>query len=160
MAAATVPLPTAVGPARTVTALWPGTVDALGLVGAETADLAGGRDTDLLHDLLGLDLAHAREGLEQGGDAEASDHLVVLGLLQHRGDLFATTTGGVLEAGLDGRALTACLGSLLECGSTLFGRERRKSHCDYLGSVRDRPPAPCRPDDWLDCSALGACSGR
>src|SRR5690606_34877141 len=104
----------------------------LRLVGAQTADLAGRGDADLLHDLGGLDLADARQGLEEGGDAQAADDLVRLGLLQHLLNLLAAVAGAVLQAGLDGRALTTRLGGLLQGIGPLLRGEGRESHCSYL----------------------------
>src|SRR5690349_23979338 len=99
MSAETVPLPTAVGPARTVRRRPGGpwedprragstagsAVEALDerrdLVRAEPADPPGLRDPDLLHDLPGAHLAHAGQRLEQRGDLDLADHLVALPLL-------------------------------------------------------------------------------
>src|SRR5947209_12351072 len=96
MSADTVPLPTAVGPARTVRRrlpdpLWPArstarsAVEALDergdLVRPETPHAPRLGDPDLLHDLPGAHLANAGQRLEEGGDLDLADHLVGLALL-------------------------------------------------------------------------------
>src|SRR5690606_1343957 len=114
----------------------------LRLMRAEAADLAGGRDADLLHDLLGLDLADAGQGLEQGGDAETADDLVGLGLGEDLLDLLAAVAGAVLEPRLDGRALAAGLGGLLQGLGPLLRGEGRESHCSYPLFCRGWPTGP------------------
>src|SRR3954467_10102928 len=92
MSADTVPLPTAVGPARTVSRGRPpcattSAVEALDecgdLVRAQPAHPARLGDPDLLHDLAGAHLAHPGKGLEQRRDLDLADHLVALPLLDH-----------------------------------------------------------------------------
>src|SRR3954451_24744895 len=99
MSAATVPLPTAVGPASTVSrpgsgmplpgslvASPPNTgesaTEALDqggdLIGAQTAHAPRFRDPDLFNDLLGADLADAGEGLEEGRHLHLPEHPNVL----------------------------------------------------------------------------------
>src|SRR5690242_8249193 len=136
MSAATVPLPTAVGPASTVsrpgTALicsvaesppnTPGSaaesLDQGGdLVGPETPHAARLGDPDLLHDLLGADLADAGKGLEEGRHLHLADHLVLLPFLDH------LTEGAlrVLESVLDLGSRAASLSRLHQGGGTLLG---------------------------------------
>src|SRR4051794_16931839 len=92
MSADTVPLPTAVGPARTVNRRRPpcsttSAVETLDerrdLVGAQAAHPARLGDPDLLHDLAGPHLADAGQRLEQRGDLDLADHLVALAFLDH-----------------------------------------------------------------------------
>ena len=90
----------------------------LRLVGAEAADLAGWGDADLLHDLLGLDLADAGQGLEQGRDLHLAQDFVLVGLLQHCLKVGLTFLELFFELG----TCLASLSSFLECSSTLFGR--------------------------------------
>src|SRR5699024_8399689 len=80
----------------------------------------------------GFHLADAREGLEEGRDAQTADDLVGLCFLEHLGDLLAATTGTVLQAGLDGGARATSLGRLLQGLGALLRGEGRESHCTYL----------------------------
>src|SRR3954468_7318640 len=104
MSAATLPLPTAVGPASTTSRrLRSGSVMPRGwfrettvpssgaelllergdLLGAEPADPAALGDAEPLHRLLGPDLAQARHRLQQVDDAHLADDLVALALGEH-----------------------------------------------------------------------------
>src|SRR5689334_8109311 len=118
MSAATVPLPTAVGPASTVSRPGPGTppvssvvisppntgvsaAEALDqggdLVRAQTSHATRLGDPDLFHDLLGADLADAGQGLEKCRHLHLADHLVGLTLADH----LTERTLRVLESILD-----------------------------------------------------------
>ena len=82
---ATLPLPTAVGPASTVSL---GVSVKLGhqrrsLLGAKSSDPARLRDLDLLHDLACPDLADARHRLDEVQDLHLADHFVGLPSLDH-----------------------------------------------------------------------------
>src|SRR3954453_10325165 len=139
MSADMVPLPTAVGPARTVSRRGSGgilaapeptrsAVEALDergdLVRAEAADTAGLGDADLFHDLPGAHLAHAGQRLEEGGDLDLADDLVGLALL----DDLAQRALGVLEAVLDLGSGASCGCGLLEGRSPLLGRQGGQCH--------------------------------
>src|SRR3954468_1768505 len=146
MSADMVPLPTAVGPARTVSRRGSGgivaapeptrsAVEALDergdLVRAEAADTAGLGDADLFHDLPGAHLAHAGQRLEEGGDLDLADDLVRLPLL----DDVPEGALGVLQPVLHLGACTACGRSLLQGGGPLLGGQGRQCHVGHLGSI-------------------------
>src|SRR5689334_17376224 len=121
MAAATVPLPTAVGPARTTRRERP--EEAAGpsvttgelalerghLLGPQASHAAALGDPEPLHDLAGADLAQARHRLQQVDDPHLADDLVALALPQDVGDGGA----GVLEAVLDLRPFAPGGGGLV-----------------------------------------------
>src|SRR5665811_686623 len=99
MSAETVPLPTAVGPARTVRRAGGGLVgiksagssaealaEGRSLVRAEPAHPARLRDPDLGHDRARLHLAHAGKRLEQGNHLELPDDVVLLAVVDHGGE--------------------------------------------------------------------------
>ena len=88
-------------------------------------------DTQTLHDLLGADLAHARQGLEQGGDLHLADDVVLLTLL----DDLVQGGAGVLESILDLGPLPASRGGLFERGCALFRGKGRKSHAYVTSDV-------------------------
>src|SRR4051794_19270975 len=112
MSAATVPLPTAVGPASTISrapsrsrpvswfhpspvgtpasissvetrSLGEFTLERRDLVGPEAAHPACFGDTGSLHDLLRAHLADAGDALQQGADPHLADHLVGPAFMQH-----------------------------------------------------------------------------
>jgi len=101
------------------------------LVGAKSPDSAALGDTEPFHDLLGADLADARQGLQEGGDLHLADDVVLLALLD---DLMEGSTG-VLEPILDLGALPASRGGLLERGCALFRGKGRKSHAYVTSDV-------------------------
>jgi hypothetical protein len=101
------------------------------LVGAKAPDTAALGDPESLHDLLGADLADARQGLQKGGDLHLADDVVLLALLD---DLMEGSTG-VLEPILDLGALPASRGGLLERGCALFRGKGRKSHAYVTSDV-------------------------
>src|SRR3954470_1317119 len=103
----------------------------LALVGAQAADAARRGDLQALHDLGRAGLAHAGQGLQDGGDPHLADHLVGLALLEDVADgrTLALELLAELRTGLAGR------GGLLESGGTLFWGERREGHgCDPIVS--------------------------
>ncbi len=79
---------------------------------------AGLGDPDLLHDLLGADLADARQGLQQGGDLHLADDVV---RLRPRSITSARDTLRVLQAVLHLGALPAGGRGLLQGGGALLG---------------------------------------
>ena len=101
------------------------------LVGTEAAHAAALGDAESLHDLLGADLAHARERLEEGGDLHLADDVVLLALL----DDLVKGGAGVLESILDLGPLPASRGGLFERGCALFRGKGRKSHAYVTSDV-------------------------
>src|SRR5688572_7796443 len=92
MSAATLPLPTAVGPASTVSRLRRSVTrselffECRDLLGAEAAHPAALGDAQALHDLAGPDLAEARHRLQQVDDPHLADDLVGVALSKHVAD--------------------------------------------------------------------------
>jgi hypothetical protein len=101
------------------------------LIRAETAHAAALGDPESLHDLLGADLAHARQGLQESGDLHLAYDVVLLALLD---DLVERSTG-VLESILDLGPLPASRGGLFERGCALFRGKGRKSHAYVTSDV-------------------------
>src|SRR4051794_40460557 len=149
MSAATVPLPTAVGPASTVSrpgsgitppssvvASPPNTgvsaAEALdqggNLVGAQTSHTPRLGDPDLFHDLLRADLADTGEGLEENRPLQLADPLVGLPLADH----LTERALRVLESILDLGSRAASLSRLHQGGGTLLGGQGGQSHCSHL----------------------------
>src|ERR687893_721632 len=153
MSAETVPFPTAVGPASTVSragmwfvapwrsgtcgAGWPAggaemsakpLDERLGLVRPEAAYPASLGDPDLFHDRPSLHLTDTWQRLQQRDDLELAHDVVFLPLLDH----VLERALGVLQPVLDLGAHTTRLRSLLESCSTLFRGEWRKGHASHL----------------------------
>jgi hypothetical protein len=101
------------------------------LVGPEATHAAALGDPESLHDLLGADLAHARQGLKKGGDLHLADDVVLLALL----DDLVKGGAGVLESILDLGPLPASRGGLFERGCALFRGKGRKSHAYVTSDV-------------------------
>jgi hypothetical protein len=101
------------------------------LVRTEAAYAAALGDPESLHDLLGADLAHARQGLEESGDLHLADDVVLLALL----DDLVKGGAGVLESILDLGPLPASRGGLFERGCALFRGKGRKSHAYVTSDV-------------------------
>src|SRR5699024_239960 len=99
----TVPLPTAVGPARTVRRVrgWSAKLghEFLDLVRPESADSAGFGDADVGHDLAGFDLPDPRQAFQELGHAELRDRVVLLGEGDHFGDRAALVFQALLHIG-------------------------------------------------------------
>src|SRR5687768_9618950 len=159
---ATVPLPTAVGPARTTRrercsglGFWgdggvgpSGTrlaspaaaellQECLDLVGAQTTQPTAVGDADAIHDLLRADLADTRHGLQEVADPQLGDDLVGPGLLENLGE----RGSGVLEAVLHLGSQPTSLCSLLERCLTLLRRQDGECHnftSLLVGSTRSR----------------------
>src|SRR4051812_5080849 len=146
MSPATDPLPTAVGPARTVSreradrgssaALVKLALERGDLVGSETAHAPRLRDAETLHQVARPDLSQPRDRLQQVDDAHLADDVVVLALVEH-----------VLDRGrrgpdplFDGCALLADGGRLLEGGSTLLGSQLWHRHGFHLSVLSALPP--------------------
>src|SRR5690625_385465 len=136
--AATVPLPTAVGPARTIRNACRSepslTIRELGherrdLVGAEPAYATALGDTDAFHQLAGFDLAEAGNRRPEVEDLHLADDLVALTLAQ---DL-RQRCAGMLEAVLEPGARAACGSGCVERRLALLGGQRRKSQLGHLG---------------------------
>src|SRR3954447_16423207 len=137
MSADTVPLPTAVGPASTVSRRRPTSMpsntsrsarEALDerryLVGTQATHASGLGDADLLHDLPGPDLSYSGQRLQQGGDLHLADDVISLAFF----DDVAQGALGVLESVLHLSAGTPRRSGLLQGGGTLLGSQGGQSH--------------------------------
>src|SRR6478672_13759757 len=153
MSAATVPLPTAVGPARTTSrervpvsgvrrSVTRGelALERGHLLGAEAADATALGDPQPFHHLAGAHLAQARHRLEQVDDAHLADDLVLLALAQDVDDGGA----GVLEAVLHLGPFPTGGGGLVEGRLALFGGERGQSHVRQVLRSRSGPTGLAR----------------
>jgi hypothetical protein len=142
MSAATVPLPTAVGPARTVSRERADVVagsatgaelalESSDLVGGQPADATALGDAQPLHHLAGADLAETGHRGEQVEHAHLADDLVLLPLGQDVDD----RGPGVLEPVLDLGPLTAGRRGLLQVRLPLFRGEFRQRHGEDLDNL-------------------------
>ena len=147
-----VPLPTPPGPDTTMMrggapglgrAHPSGLEQRLTLLHAEALDAPVVGDADLLHDLAGLDLAHAGQRFEQGDDLELADVGVV------GGQRFGERHRSVLQPRLDHSTSSAGLSSLRQCRGTLLRSQLRR--CSHAGhGTRKRPR-----DTWMGPESRG-----
>src|SRR3954451_1701570 len=121
-----VPFPTPPGPETTMISGSSGVTSAavallgeliqqrLLLLRTEALDAAVVGDADVFHDLAGLDLADARQGLEQGDDLQLADGGV------GGGERFGKGDGAELELILQLCPRRPSFGSLRQCGGSLL----------------------------------------